>query len=115
MKTAVSILALCTIGFAANAQTGGFTGPDNRQLVTVAQVAELADDTDVKLVGYIAKSLGDEKYEFSDDSGVIVIEIDDDDWNGVEATPDVRVEIAGEVDKDRKSTEIEVDVIRIAD
>lgn len=115
MKSAIAILALCAVGIAANAETGGFKGPDNRTLVTIAKVADLPDDAQVRLIGYIEKSLGDEKYEFRDESGLIVIEIDDDEWNGVEASPEVRVEIAGEVDKDRQSTELDVDEIRLVD
>ena len=57
MKKVLSILALCGAGLAANAQTGGFTGPDNRQSVTVAEVAGLPDDTEVRLTGYIVKKL----------------------------------------------------------
>jgi uncharacterized protein (TIGR00156 family) len=115
MKTSFPTLALCIFGFAANAQAGGFVGPDGRQLVNAAEIAGLPDDSKVRLIGFVVKSLGDEKYEFSDDSGTLVIDIDDDDWNGIEVSPDLRVEIAGEVDKDWQDIEVEVDNIRIAD
>ena len=94
------------------AQGGGFVGPDNLQLVTVAEALELPDDTDVKLQGYIVRSVGDENYEFKDDSGTIVVEIDDDDWGGVETTPDTWVEVSGEIEQERNGAELEVDSVR---
>jgi uncharacterized protein (TIGR00156 family) len=105
-------LGLCAVAFAANAD--GFKGPDNVTSSTVAQVAEMAEDAHVKLVGYIVKSLGDEKFEFRDDTGTIVIEIDEDDWHGVEAGPSDRVEITGEVEREWRETGVEVDRIRLA-
>ena len=115
MKTALPILALCCVGFAANAENGGFKGPDNRQVVTAAEVAELPDDAEVRLTGYVVKNVGDEKYEFRDDTGTIIVEIDDEDWKGLEITPEQRVEITGEVDQERQKTELDVDTIRLAE
>jgi uncharacterized protein (TIGR00156 family) len=89
-------LALGALSFTADAEVqGGFSGPDDLRRVTVAQALELPDDTDVKVQGRIVKALGDEKYEFTDDSATIVVEIDDDDWHGLEATPELQVEISG--------------------
>lgn len=115
MKTVLPLLALCAVGVAANAQSGGFKGPDNRTLVTAIEVAKLPDDAEVRLVGYIVKNVGNEKYEFRDETGTIMVEIDDDDWNGVEVTPEQRVEITGEVDQEWQKTELDVDTIRLAE
>jgi uncharacterized protein (TIGR00156 family) len=115
MKTALPLLALCAVGVAANAQSEGFKGPDNRTLVTAIEVAKLPDDAEVRLVGYIVKNVGDEKYEFRDETGTIMVEIDDDDWNGVEVTPEQRVEITGEVDQEWQKTELDVDTIKLAE
>jgi uncharacterized protein (TIGR00156 family) len=112
MKSWLALAGLCTVAFAANAD--GFKGPDNVALSTVAQVTELSEDAQVKLVGYIVKSLGDETFEFRDDTGTLVIEIDDDDWHGVEAGPSDRVEITGEVEREWRETGVEVDRIRLA-
>jgi uncharacterized protein (TIGR00156 family) len=110
----VGALSLCALSLAGNAdaQSGGFAGPDNLRLVTVAEALELPDDTDVKLQGYIVKALGDENYEFRDDSGTIVVEIDDDEWHGLEVTPDLHIELSGEIEKDWNGTELEVDTLR---
>ena len=58
-----------------------------------------------------AQNLGDEKYTFQDKTGSVTIEIDDDDWDGVDVTPADLVEIQGEVDKGWTSFEIDVDTI----
>jgi uncharacterized protein (TIGR00156 family) len=116
MKAALSAVALGVAAFAVQADpsTGGFKGPDGVTLVTAAQASEMDDDSVVKLQGFLVKSLGDEKFEFQDDSGTIVVEIDNEDWNGVEAGPSDRVELRGEVDREWKTAEVEVDHIQLA-
>jgi uncharacterized protein (TIGR00156 family) len=110
---AAGALSLGVFSLAAHAQgQGGFSGPDNLRVVTVAEALELADDTNVKIQGRIVRSLGDEKYEFTDDSATITVEIDDDDWGGIEATPDMQVEISGEIDEERSGNELDADTIR---
>ncbi|HLU04952.1 MAG TPA: NirD/YgiW/YdeI family stress tolerance protein [Woeseiaceae bacterium] len=110
---AAGALSLGVFSLAAHAQgQGGFRGPDNLRVVTVAEALELADDTDVKIQGRIVRSLGDEKYEFTDGSATIVVEIDDDDWGGLEATPDMQVEISGEIDEERNGNELDADTVR---
>ncbi len=59
------------------------------------------------------KSLGDEKYLFKDASGAITVEIDDDDWNGLNVTPQDLIEIRGEVDKDLFDTKIDADSVML--
>lgn len=92
---------------------GGFKGPDNLQLTTVTNAASLPDDTPVKLQGYIVKSLGDERYEFRDQTGTLVVEIDNEDWRGVEATPETRIELRGEIDKEWNKVEVDADSVQL--
>lgn len=113
----VASLAL-VLGVSANAlaqqQTGGgFQGP-GQNIVTISEVLNMKDDAPVKLSGKIEKSLGNEKYLFKDATGTIIIEIDDDDWNGVNATPEDEIIIVGEVDKDMfRDAEIDVDTVTL--
>ncbi|GIU17126.1 MULTISPECIES: YgiW/YdeI family stress tolerance OB fold protein [unclassified Shewanella] len=93
---------------------GGFIGPSNVKVQTVAVALEAKDDTQVLLMGYIVAGLGDEEYQFKDDTGEIVIEIDDRDWNGVEATPETKIVIQGEVDSGWSYTTIDVDSVKLA-
>ncbi len=117
---AVSALAIM-VGFAgaahaqyqgAAASRGGFTGP-GLATSTVAEAVKLSDDQPVVLVGKITQSLGDEKYLFQDASGSVTIEIDDEDWRGVNVTPADTIEISGEVDKDLFDTIIDVNRVQL--
>lgn len=116
IKTAILSLALSAIAFNANAQakTGGFEGPSAVANTTVAEAQKMSDDTSVVLTGKIEKGLGDEKYLFSDATGSIVVEIDDEDWRGLVVKPENTVEIRGEVDRElMKDAEIDVDVVKL--
>ena len=93
-------------------QSGGFD--DGIKITTVQEVANLRDDSNVVLRGHIVNSIGDEKYTFADETGQIVVEIDDEDWQGINVTPNTAIEIFGEVDKGWfKKTKIEVDSVRM--
>lgn len=107
-KIIFTLLAIAFAG-AANAQfsgapaqtAGGFEGPGVQSNATTVKDAHGArDDTPVVLTGKIVNSLGDEKYTFRDDTGEIMIEIDDDEWHGLKVTPENTIEIFGEVDKE---------------
>ena len=95
----------------ALAESGGFVGPMKDNITTVKEALEAEDDAQVTLTGYITSSLGDEKYHFKDDTGEMVIDIDDDDWNGLKVTPATKVIIRGEVDMDGSNIKIDVDTI----
>lgn len=91
---------------------GGFKGP-GLSTISVADALKLSDDTAVVLEGQIEKSLGKEQYVFKDASGSVTIEIDDDDWRGLNVTPQDTIVIKGEVEKDMFETEIDVDSIEL--
>ena len=99
-------------GAAAPAQQGGFEGP-GLAVSTVAEAAKMSDDQPVVLEGKIKQSLGDEKYLFHDASGEITIEIDDEDWRGVNVTPEDTIEISGEVDKEMFDVKVDVNSVKL--
>jgi uncharacterized protein (TIGR00156 family) len=119
MKLIRPAVALLVVAASAHAQSGGFIGAEAGEILTAVAAADQPDESNVRLVGNIVEKLGDEKYLFRDDSGTIVVEIDNDDWNGVTATAETRVEISGEVDREwrilRREIEIDVDSITLAD
>jgi uncharacterized protein (TIGR00156 family) len=107
-------LVCLAILFTLIALTGyaqGYTGP-GLDPITVAEAKSLRDDSPVVLRGKIERSLGDEKYLFSDGSGTITVEIDNRVWNGLSVNQNDTVEISGEVDKDFRGVEIEVSDIK---
>lgn len=106
----VVALGLSTSALAMGPANGGFQGPGLAP-TTVAEALKLNDDTPVVLIGQIEKSLGDEKYLFKDASGMVTIEIDNEDWRGLNVTPNDTIIIQGEVDKDFFKTEIDVDSV----
>ncbi len=111
---AVSCFAVSSNGYTKSNNGGGFTGP-SVEIITVEQAKGMSDDTFVILQGNIKQNIGDELYVFTDASGSINIEIDDDDWNGVSVGPDDLVEIRGEIDKGWTTLEIDVDQVRKID
>ena len=85
------------------------------QNVTVKQALSLKDDSKVQLKGYVVKSIGDEKYQFRDNTGSINVEIDDELWQGKPISAKTPVTIIGELDidyKPAKRVEIDVDEVR---
>ncbi|MDR0305610.1 MAG: YgiW/YdeI family stress tolerance OB fold protein [Chitinispirillales bacterium] len=92
-------------------ERGGFTGP-SAGAVTVAEAKELVDDTPVILAGAITRSLGNERYTFADNTGTITVEIESKVWGGISISEKDKVEISGEIDRERGKLEIEVKSIR---
>jgi len=96
------------------AQPGGFTGP-GLLVGTIQEARTFRDGTPVLLQGRILRSLGDEKYLFADDTGTIVVEINERLWRGITVSENDRVEIVGEVEKEFLRIEIEASRIRKLD
>ena len=118
-KTILTSALILTSGLAmANSQNtvggGGFNGPVAQMGTTVSQALDSRDGSMVQIAGYVTQLLGDEKYTFSDGSNTIVIDIDSDKWMGLDVTPKDKVMITGEIDKDWKELEIEVERIQLA-
>lgn len=111
-KIFLVLFAMFVAVSSANAQFGGgFEGPRAPSLksITVKQALSMRDDSMVVLTGKIVNSLGDEKYMFRDNTGEVMIEIDDEDWRGIKVTPNDTLEIVGEVDKEfMEQTKIDV-------
>jgi len=99
---------------AKNHNKGGFVFvPQNVAIETVQDVKNKSDDTFVVMQGKIAKALGDDKYAFTDKTGEIVIEIDNDEFNGVTVMEGEMLEISGDVDKEMmKDAKVDVKTIK---
>ncbi len=104
------LLSLLAIG-GAGAQ---YTGPGATAMPgSVAEVLkDPVDDRKVLLRGKLLKKVSSDKYLFSDDSGEIRVEIDDDLFRGIKVSDTSEIEIYGEIEKDFLR-DPEIDVRRI--
>ncbi len=111
------ISVLIVAGMLASPAVAGFVvdtpiAPQNSDsVVSVAQVKNMRDDTPVVVQGNIVQRLGDEKYLFRDGTDSVIVEIEDEDWGGVDVRATDTVRLYGEVDSGLFKTEIEVDRI----
>lgn len=111
---------ICVLLAAANAQAkdkhknkGFMFVPESVVVETVADAKNKADDTIVVLQGQIVKALGDDKYQFTDETGEIVLDIDQDDFDGVTVVEGEIIQITGEIDKEMmKPAEVDVKHIK---
>jgi uncharacterized protein (TIGR00156 family) len=104
------MILLVSVGLSVEAQEG-YTGPGLTP-ITVEEAKNLRDDSPVVLQGRIVRSLGDENYLFSDDTGTITVEIDNRLWRGLSVSQDDPVEITGELERDRRRIKIEASGIK---
>lgn len=114
LKSACAVFILGVNSFAI-ANTTVNQSAISPELVTVKQALTQKDDTHVRLRGQVIKSLGDEKYQFRDTTGTIIVDIDDQLWQGKPVSDKTTIIISGEVDIDYlpiKSTEIDVNSIQ---
>ena len=59
----------------------------------------------------MVKAVGDEKYQFRDNTGTITVDIDDELWHGKPISAKTPVTLIGEVDIDYKPAKrVEIDV-----
>lgn len=112
----ISVLALAAV----MPICGAIAGPGNIMgngmntqpaVWTVTEVMSLPDNTPVIMRGYITKNMGNNIFVFEDDSGTIMLEIDEEDWNGNTVRVDDIVTIYGNVDKGTNYTEIDVNSV----
>ena len=84
---------------------------DNINIIktTVAEAFDMEDESKVILTGQIVNILGNDKYIFKDQTGEVVIEIDDEDWPLNKMTPEDMIEITGIIDKEF-SNPMQIDV-----
>ncbi|WP_330543237.1 NirD/YgiW/YdeI family stress tolerance protein [Aeromonas hydrophila] len=104
-----SVIGLLTLMSISSFAMAAYTGPQEQNKVSVAQLKDLADDSWATLEGKLVKQLGGENYMFRDASGEVEVEVDQDVWRGIEVGPDDLIRIRGEVDHSWNKTEVEVE------
>lgn len=90
--------------------------PEGQQPVsTVANIlAQGKDDQYVTLQGYIIQKIGNDDYIFQDRTGQIIVDIDHEVFRGQKVSPQTKVLLQGEIDKDfTRPMEIDVDRLTV--
>lgn len=90
--------------------------PTENQISSVREAKLMKDEQMVWLEGYITGSAGtsnSEEYFFKDDSDMIKIEVDEEVWQGQKVTPQTKIRIWGEVDRNRRNNSVEIEVERL--
>jgi uncharacterized protein (TIGR00156 family) len=123
MRSVVIVAVIALVIGLAGSSFAGFVGPSaeaGKGNVTVVSTTVKAildkpvDDMHVIINGNILKKLSHKKYIFSDRTGEITIEIDEDVFPQAQITPLTKVEILGEVErKFFKPVTIDVKSIKI--
>lgn len=109
-----AILVAAAVAAPAYAQYVGPSARDKSPDNVASILTHPVDDQQVVLRGNVLRKVGDEMYIFSDGSGEIKVEIDDDDFGREPVDEKTKVEIRGEVDTGlRRPPEIDVDTLRI--
>lgn len=100
---------------AATSQPSGYTGPSSVPVMTVKQLLDSGkDEQHARLQGRIVSHDGGKNYTFADDSGRMPVEISAKHFPpGQPVGADQRVELVGEVDKDFRKMEFEVEQVRL--
>lgn len=103
----VAGFAFLSVANAGKHHKGGGYQNSNMPVSTVAEVLVMEDDMPVKVSGKLTKQVKGNTYQLEDPTGMIMVEIDEEDWGGNVITEQDTVIIYGEVDKDKNKTEID--------
>lgn len=96
------------------APNGAINGHAINAGTTVASLASLPDDSQVRLTGKLVRALGDDRYEFGDSTGTVIVDIDNELWGGRAVGANDTITLVGELDKSLnplEKMEIDVDLV----
>lgn len=83
-------------------------------VISVQQALASADDAYVTVEGTVLNKVGEETYLFSDGTGQMRVEIDDDVWRGQHVgSSENRVRLSGEIDRNYNRVELDVKQITV--
>ncbi|GGZ94774.1 hypothetical protein GCM10007162_08350 [Ignatzschineria ureiclastica] len=71
----------------------------NNGATLVEDALYLDDEMRVTLQGQIVEQIGKDRYRFKDSSGEMVLEIEGDEWYGIEVTPEDTILVQGEIER----------------
>lgn len=102
------------LGLSTGFSKASYVGPTVEQpVVSVESIKKNPiDDSKVVVQGYITHKLADDRYKFSDETGNIIVEIDDDEFPARSIDERTLVRISGEIDiSNVKEPEIDADEV----
>ena len=106
------ILTICGASLFIGVALAAFID-DKSPVSTISETLKMRDNTPVVLEGKITRRIGKDKYQFTDSTGSVIIEIDEKDWHNLDVRPTDTIQIQGEIDKDWSDTTIDVWSIKI--
>lgn len=115
IKKTISLLAIVAVTGSATLVHAQYTGPAVAPMTVKDLLAQGKDDQHATLRGKITKRIGGDKYLFSDGSGEITVEIDNNEFpNQQPVDAKTEVELSGEFDKELVgSPEFDVDTVTL--
>jgi len=115
VKKTISLLAIAAVTGSVTLAQAQYTGPAAAPITVKELLAQGKDDQYATLRGNLVKRIGGEKYLFSDGSGEITVEIDDEDLPAQQPIDaKTEVELIGDFDKDLiGSPEFDVDTVTL--
>lgn len=103
----VSSVSAAPQGFDNASAPHGFSAASATTMTVANVIATGTDEMAVTMRGRITKMLGQDKFIFEDETGTIVVELDDDkDWSHIQK--DQLIDIHGEIDRDVNSIKVDV-------
>ena len=112
LLTLIAMMPICGAIAGSGKNMNSMNNMNNQPAVwTVTEVVSLPDDTPVVMRGRITKNMGNNIFVFEDASGTIMLEIDEESWNGNTVRVDDIVTVYGNVDKGSNYTEVDVNSI----
>ena len=99
--------AFLSVANAGKHHKGGGYQNSAMPVSTITEVLMMEDDVPVKVEGKLTKQVKGDKYQLEDSTGMIMVEIDEEDWGGSIITEQDTVIIFGKVDKEKDKTEID--------
>lgn len=108
----VAIMPICgAVAGPGKTMNNGTMNNAHPAVWSVTEIMNLPDDTPVVMRGRITKNMGNNIFVFEDDSGSIMLEIEEDSWNGNTVRVNDVVTVYGNVDQGSNYTEIDVNSI----
>ncbi|EHZ2593623.1 TPA: NirD/YgiW/YdeI family stress tolerance protein [Vibrio parahaemolyticus] len=79
----------------------------------VLNIEDLQSNLQVTLTGYVKAPLGNNMYQFMDDTGSIDVKIDSIKWLRQSITSITKVQLTGKIEKKHSIVKVNVDTLRI--